>query len=101
MCSVYIIGVYCVSYNKLCYTVFLKILVCNNATWAIGEISIQLRGEMRPFVEVILNQLINIINRDNTPKTLLENTGITVALVRMLGRFSGPAHMSKNNAHAS
>jgi len=54
------------------------ISVCNNATWAIGEISIQLGPEMRPFVTVILNQLINIINRENTPKTLLENTAITI-----------------------
>ena len=49
--------------------------VCNNATWAIGEISIQLGPEMKPFAGVILNQLIVIINRENTPKTLLENTG--------------------------
>ena len=53
--------------------------VCNNATWAIGEISIQLGPEMKPFAGVILNQLIVIINRENTPKTLLENTGKIVS----------------------
>lgn len=30
---------------------------------------------MRPYVPMVLNQLIVIINRVNTPKTLLENTG--------------------------
>jgi len=35
-----------------------------------------LTGEgMRPYVPIVLNQLIEIINRPNTPKTLLENTG--------------------------
>ncbi|KAG1702063.1 Transportin-1 [Nymphon striatum] len=54
------------------------ISVCNNATWAIGEISVKLGAEMKPYVGVVLNQLIAIINRPNTPKTLLENTAITI-----------------------
>ena len=32
--------------------------------------------EMKPYVPVVLSHLIVIINRPNTPKTLLENTGI-------------------------
>ncbi len=31
--------------------------------------------EMQPFVALVLNNLVEIINRPNTPKTLLENTG--------------------------
>ena len=31
--------------------------------------------EMQPYVPIVLPQLILIINRPNTPKTLLENTG--------------------------
>ncbi|XP_073999052.1 transportin-1-like isoform X3 [Rhodnius prolixus] len=55
------------------------ISVCNNATWAIGEISIKLEGdEMRPYIPLVLSQLILIINKANTPKTLLENTAITI-----------------------
>ncbi|KAH1022998.1 hypothetical protein HUJ04_012291 [Dendroctonus ponderosae] len=54
------------------------ISVCNNATWAIGEICIKLGVETRPFIPLILNQLIEIINRPDTPKTLLENTAITI-----------------------
>lgn len=31
---------------------------------------------MKPYIPMVLNQLISIINRPNTPKTLLENTGM-------------------------
>jgi hypothetical protein len=54
------------------------ISVCNNAIWAIGEIAIQLGSETSQYVQVILEHLIEIINRPNTPKTLLENTAITI-----------------------
>ncbi|XP_050313589.1 transportin-1 isoform X2 [Anthonomus grandis grandis] len=54
------------------------ISVCNNATWAIGEISIKLGADTRPFIPLVINQLIEIINRPDTPKTLLENTAITI-----------------------
>jgi len=54
------------------------ISVCNNATWAIGEISIQLGGDMQPFIAIMIQPLVAIINQPNTPKTLLENTAITI-----------------------
>ncbi|XP_077285627.1 transportin 1 isoform X2 [Arctopsyche grandis] len=54
------------------------ISVCNNATWAIGEISIKLGGDMGIYISLVLTQLIETINRPNTPKTLLENTAITI-----------------------
>ena len=31
--------------------------------------------EMQPYIPMVLHQLVEIINRPNTPKTLLENTG--------------------------
>lgn len=31
---------------------------------------------MQPYVGMVLPHLVEIINRPNTPKTLLENTGI-------------------------
>lgn len=34
-----------------------------------------LGAEMQPYVQMVLNNLVEIINRPNTPKTLLENTG--------------------------
>ena len=36
--------------------------------------------ETAPFIGMVLTQLIEIINRPNTPKTLLENTGEQPAL---------------------
>ena len=32
--------------------------------------------EMEPYVRLMLNPLVHIINQQGTPKTLLENTGI-------------------------
>uniref|UniRef100_T1GZD4 Transportin-1 n=1 Tax=Megaselia scalaris TaxID=36166 RepID=T1GZD4_MEGSC len=54
------------------------ISVCNNATWAIGEIAMKLGEETKPYISIVLKELISIINRPNTTKTLLENTAITI-----------------------
>ncbi|XP_074602885.1 transportin 1 isoform X1 [Brevipalpus obovatus] len=54
------------------------ISVCNNATWAIGELAVKMGPEMKPYTQLVLPQLIVIINRPDTPKTLLENTAITI-----------------------
>ena len=51
------------------------ISVCNNATWAIGEIAVKYKQQMQPYVQLIMNQLIINLNQADTPKTLLENTG--------------------------
>jgi hypothetical protein len=40
---------------------------------------------MTLYIPLVLNQLIEIINRPNTPKTLLENTGMI--------RIGGPLSM--------
>lgn len=54
------------------------ISVCNNAIWAIGEIAIHLGHDMAQYIPMYIASLIAIINRDKTPKTLLENTAITI-----------------------
>uniref|UniRef100_H3AW35 Transportin-1 n=1 Tax=Latimeria chalumnae TaxID=7897 RepID=H3AW35_LATCH len=84
----------CFQHVKPCIADFMPVLgtnlnpefisVCNNATWAIGEISIQMGLEMQPYVALVLHQLVEIINRPNTPKTLLENTDITISPVLFL-----------------
>lgn len=56
------------------------ISVCNNATWAIGEVAVKMGPEMKPYAPIVLPQLIVIINRPDTPKTLLENTGLSLRL---------------------
>lgn len=57
------------------------ISVCNNATWAIGELAIQLGAETNQFIPQVLEKLITIINKPHTPKTLLENTAITIGRI--------------------
>ena len=42
------------------------ISVCNNATWAAGEISVKLGNDMAGYIPAILNPLITIINRLST-----------------------------------
>lgn len=40
--------------------------VCNNATWAIGEICVKVDGsELNPYVDLIIKQLVAIINSGN------------------------------------
>nr|CAB3267152.1 transportin-1 [Phallusia mammillata] len=78
----------CFQHVKPCIAEFMPVLaqnlnpelisVCNNATWAIGEVSIQLGSEMQPFVSMMVGPLVMIINQQGTPKTLLENTAITI-----------------------
>ena len=51
------------------------ISVCNNATWAIGELAVKMGPELRPYLPQMLPPLVEIINRPHAPKTLLENTG--------------------------
>uniref|UniRef100_A0A183CQ37 Transportin-1 n=1 Tax=Globodera pallida TaxID=36090 RepID=A0A183CQ37_GLOPA len=55
--------------------------VCNNAIWALGEVSMKIGDQMKQYVPILLPQLIHVMNRERPPKTLLENTAIT------LGRF--------------
>uniref|UniRef100_A0A915E4P1 Transportin-1 n=1 Tax=Ditylenchus dipsaci TaxID=166011 RepID=A0A915E4P1_9BILA len=58
-----------------------QVSVCNNSIWALGEISLKLGEGMRQYIQAILPLLIQVMNREKGPKTLLENTAIT------LGRF--------------
>ena len=43
-----------------------------------GEISVKLGADMKDYIPILLQPLITIINRANSPKTLLENTAITI-----------------------
>lgn len=55
-----------------------QVSVCNNATWAIGEIAVLMRGEIRQYVPLILGQLLSNINHADIPRTLLDNTAISI-----------------------
>ena len=53
--------------------------VCNNAAWAAGEMAVKLGAdEIREHIPALVNPLVEIINSANSPRTLLENTGITL-----------------------
>ena len=59
------------------------ISVCNNSTWAIGELAMQMGRDIRAFLPLFSSILIENINRSepDTPKTLLENTAITIGRI--------------------
>ncbi|CAG8612556.1 16942_t:CDS:2, partial [Acaulospora colombiana] len=52
--------------------------VCNNAAWAAGEIALQCGAEMQPWIPPLLERLIPLLTNESTPRTLLENAGITI-----------------------
>ena len=54
---------------------------------------------MQPYVGMVLNNLVEIINRPNTPKTLLENTGTHTHTQPFLCWLSTPM-MNSSNRHS-
>ncbi|KAF8928125.1 hypothetical protein BGZ52_003693, partial [Haplosporangium bisporale] len=52
--------------------------VCNNAAWAAGEIALQYGEGMGPWVQPLLERLIPLLTNDSTPRTLLDNSAITI-----------------------
>eukprot|EP00906_Rhabdomonas_costata_P036247 RCo050889 len=55
------------------------ISVCNNSTWAIGEIAVRVEGEMLPWAKQIVDCLVPILNSTQLPnRNLLENTALTL-----------------------
>jgi len=59
--------------------------VCNNASWAIGEITVQVGQDISPYVDDIMQRLIHILNKqtEGINKSLLENTAITIGRLGM------------------
>lgn len=52
--------------------------VCNNATWAIGEIAIQVRTDMETYIPDIMNRLVPILLRGTAPRNVNNNCAITI-----------------------
>ena len=50
---------------------------CNNAGWALGEITMQVGTQIGPYVEPMLVRLIDILNTQKN-RNLLENTAIAI-----------------------
>uniref|UniRef100_A0A7S3PKW2 Importin N-terminal domain-containing protein n=1 Tax=Aplanochytrium stocchinoi TaxID=215587 RepID=A0A7S3PKW2_9STRA len=54
-----------------------------NAVWSIGEISVSLKEELKPFVSEIFDKLIILLQKDNLEKGLRENLAITIGRLAM------------------
>jgi len=52
--------------------------VCNNASWALGEIALHAGGSIGKFVPSLLQRLIPLIKLSDIPPNLHENTAITL-----------------------
>ncbi len=71
------------------------ISVCNNATWAIGELAMQMGGDLRPFVQALVQPLVELMNRASAPKTLLENTAITLGRLGLVAASDLAPHLAE------
>ncbi|SAM01459.1 hypothetical protein [Absidia glauca] len=58
--------------------------VCNNATWAVGEIAIKLGNQIQPYVEPLLARLFPLMVNTALQRTLLENVAITIGRLGMV-----------------
>ena len=65
----------CVQMTSMCSCDIIEVLSALHLNVVNVHLVISTGEGMRPYVPIVLNQLIEIINRPNTPKTLLENTG--------------------------
>jgi hypothetical protein len=52
--------------------------VANNASWAIGEIAMQIGPDMKVWINDILQKVIQNMNKIDNNQSLLENTAITI-----------------------
>ncbi|GAB5367182.1 hypothetical protein AAMO2058_001207600 [Amorphochlora amoebiformis] len=58
--------------------------LCNNASWALGEIALRVGGDMSEFMPGILEKLVSLIKNPSAPKSLLENAAITLGRVGLV-----------------
>ncbi|KCV73063.1 hypothetical protein H696_00609 [Fonticula alba] len=55
-----------------------SVSVCNNACWALGEMTKDFSGPIRPFVMEVLPRLMKILSSVTVPSSLRENAAITL-----------------------
>lgn len=54
-------------------------MVCNNASWTVGELAIKVGGSaMAPYIARLMHFFIQILHEKDIPTTLTENVAITV-----------------------
>ncbi|CAB3404704.1 unnamed protein product [Caenorhabditis bovis] len=73
-----------------------KVSVCNNAIWALGEFTLKMGAELKPYVPILIENLSNIINHHpNLQRTLLENTAITIGKLGNLCAEESAPYLSR------
>jgi transportin-1 len=58
--------------------------VCNNATWAAGEIALKWGTEIRDYVPALLQRLFPLMVNPQIQRTLLENVAITIGRIGLV-----------------
>jgi len=61
-----------------------ELSVCNNATWAAGEIALQMQGDFKRYATSIMQPMIASLNSRDVSRTLLDNTTITIGRVALV-----------------
>lgn len=52
--------------------------VINNACWSAGEISLKYKSDMKPFVQELLERLVEIVSNPRVPKQVNENAAVAL-----------------------
>lgn len=75
-----------------------QVSVCNNATWAVGEIALQFAQDatqFEPFVAPIMERLVPILCNPRSPRSLSENAAVTIGRMGLIC----PAPIAPHLAH--
>ena len=67
--------------------------VCNNATWAAGEIAIKWGPEINPYIESLLHRLFLLIVNPELQRTLMENVAITIGRLGSVAPHAVAPHL--------
>lgn len=57
--------------------------VCNNATWALGELALQMKSDMANYTPLVFGPLIANMNQRGAPKTLVDNSTVTIGRIAL------------------
>ncbi|PWN39074.1 ARM repeat-containing protein [Ceraceosorus guamensis] len=65
-----------------------SVSVCNNATWAAGEIALQYQGqdtsELHQWIPSLTERLIPVLMSTKSPKSLMENAAVTIGRIGLV-----------------
>jgi transportin-1 len=71
-------------------------MVCNNASWTVGELAIKVGGgAMAPYIPRLMHSFIQILHEKDIPTTLTENVAITVGRLGVTNTAHLADHLSE------